>query len=292
MMPIAVSGANGFTGRFVCCELQRRGHAFVSLMRPRRRCLLAHGSSDLRALCRSQEPSPAPRSTGGLQGLLNVASIGFGAAPLILQVCQAPWVTRAVFEHHCDFHPVERHIQRHEPGCGCSPHCAQPHHRNPHPINNLLNNGGSARDPAGPMVQSLASATRVWPSAIPSAAGPCLRSGLGRAASPRNARHPRQAIQHLWRSSTHLQRRGASDSQGPWSAHPAASHPCPTRGGGRMFTEQVGLRLPLKAERILRPNEDKACSHTEAAAMFGYAPMAIEQGIQREVPPSPTGVKG
>jgi len=33
-MTIAVSGANGFTGRFVCCELQRRGLDFVALLRP------------------------------------------------------------------------------------------------------------------------------------------------------------------------------------------------------------------------------------------------------------------
>ena len=33
-MTIAVSGANGFTGRFVCKELQRRQLPFVALLRP------------------------------------------------------------------------------------------------------------------------------------------------------------------------------------------------------------------------------------------------------------------
>ena len=31
---IAVSGANGFTGRFVCAELQRRQQVFVAVLRP------------------------------------------------------------------------------------------------------------------------------------------------------------------------------------------------------------------------------------------------------------------
>ena len=33
-MTVALSGANGFTGRFVCTELQRRKIPFVALLRP------------------------------------------------------------------------------------------------------------------------------------------------------------------------------------------------------------------------------------------------------------------
>ena len=33
-MTVAVSGANGFTGRFVCTELQRRKIPFIALLRP------------------------------------------------------------------------------------------------------------------------------------------------------------------------------------------------------------------------------------------------------------------
>jgi hypothetical protein len=45
----------------------------------------------------------------------------------------------------------------------------------------------------------------------------------------------------------------------------------------------LGIRLPIKAEQILRLNENKAFSHAEAAATFGYTPMAFDQGIQQEV---------
>jgi len=48
-------------------------------------------------------------------------------------------------------------------------------------------------------------------------------------------------------------------------------------------SERLGLSLPIKAEQVLRLNEDKAFSHEEAADAFGYTPMAFEQGIQQEV---------
>jgi nucleoside-diphosphate-sugar epimerase len=48
-------------------------------------------------------------------------------------------------------------------------------------------------------------------------------------------------------------------------------------------SERLGITLPIKAEQVLRLNEDKAFSHAEAAEAFGYFPMAFEQGIRQEV---------
>ena len=47
--------------------------------------------------------------------------------------------------------------------------------------------------------------------------------------------------------------------------------------------ERLGFNLSIKAEQVLRLNEHKAFSHAEAADAFGYAPMAFEQGIRKEV---------
>ena len=47
--------------------------------------------------------------------------------------------------------------------------------------------------------------------------------------------------------------------------------------------ERLGFTFPIKAEQVLRLNEEKAFSHAEAAQVFGYAPMAFEQGIRQEV---------
>ena len=37
-------------------------------------------------------------------------------------------------------------------------------------------------------------------------------------------------------------------------------------------SERLGITLPIKAEQVLRLNEDKAFSHAEAADAFGYSP--------------------
>ena len=41
--------------------------------------------------------------------------------------------------------------------------------------------------------------------------------------------------------------------------------------------------MPIKAEQLLRLNEDKAFSHAEAADTFGYSPIAFEQGIRQGI---------
>jgi len=47
--------------------------------------------------------------------------------------------------------------------------------------------------------------------------------------------------------------------------------------------ERSGVTLPIKAEQILRLNEDKAFSFDEAARDFGYKPLCFQEGIGREI---------
>jgi nucleoside-diphosphate-sugar epimerase len=47
--------------------------------------------------------------------------------------------------------------------------------------------------------------------------------------------------------------------------------------------ERSGITLPIKAEQIRRLNEDKAFSYVEAQEVFGYSPIAFEEGIRNEV---------
>jgi nucleoside-diphosphate-sugar epimerase len=47
--------------------------------------------------------------------------------------------------------------------------------------------------------------------------------------------------------------------------------------------ERMGLRLPVKAEQILRLNEDKVFSCADASRDFGYRPRAFADGIRREI---------
>ncbi|MBN8658036.1 MAG: NAD(P)H-binding protein [Anaerolineae bacterium] len=49
------------------------------------------------------------------------------------------------------------------------------------------------------------------------------------------------------------------------------------------FTERMRLRLPIKAEQVLRLNEDKSFSYEEAKRYFGFTPRSFEEGIRIEL---------
>lgn len=49
------------------------------------------------------------------------------------------------------------------------------------------------------------------------------------------------------------------------------------------FTERIKLRLPIKAEQVLRLNEDKAFSYEDAQRDFGFSPRSFEAGIKTEI---------
>lgn len=48
------------------------------------------------------------------------------------------------------------------------------------------------------------------------------------------------------------------------------------------YTERMRLRLPIKAEQVLRLNENKAFSYVEAKKDFGFSPRSFEEGIELE----------
>lgn len=49
------------------------------------------------------------------------------------------------------------------------------------------------------------------------------------------------------------------------------------------FNERIGIRLPIKAEQVLRLNENKAFSYEDAQRDFGFAPSSFEEGIRIEL---------
>lgn len=52
---------------------------------------------------------------------------------------------------------------------------------------------------------------------------------------------------------------------------------------GLRITEAIGIRLPIKAEQILRLNEDKAFPHDSARADFNFQPRDFATGIATEI---------
>lgn len=49
------------------------------------------------------------------------------------------------------------------------------------------------------------------------------------------------------------------------------------------FTERIRIRLPIKAEQVLRLNENKAFSYEEAQRDFGFSPRSCADGIRSEI---------
>jgi nucleoside-diphosphate-sugar epimerase len=49
------------------------------------------------------------------------------------------------------------------------------------------------------------------------------------------------------------------------------------------FTERMRLRLPIKAEQVLRLNENKAFSYEDAQKDFSFSPRSFGEGIQVEL---------
>ncbi|MBL8063372.1 MAG: NAD(P)H-binding protein [Anaerolineales bacterium] len=49
------------------------------------------------------------------------------------------------------------------------------------------------------------------------------------------------------------------------------------------FIERMRIRLPIKAEQVLRLNENKAFSYEEAQRDFGFSPRSFGEGIRQEL---------
>lgn len=96
-MKVLVTGATGFTGSYVVPLLLEQGHSLRRLVRPSsdKGALLVsavewvHGDlGDLQSLRRAAE---------GMDVLVNIASIGFGHVPNVVQAATASSIKRAVF---------------------------------------------------------------------------------------------------------------------------------------------------------------------------------------------------
>jgi len=283
-MTIAVSGANGFTGRFVCAELQRRQLSFVALLRPGSDTAWMDARQIPLRFADLNHPEQLAQQLIGCRALLNVASIGFGAAPAILEACSAADVRRAVFvsttaiftqlnagskvvrqaaEVAITSSELDTTILRPTMIYGT------PGDRNMirlvcwlnrWPVLPMFGNGRFLQQPvhvsdvAWAVVQVLDSPATIGRQFNISGAAPLTYNDVVRFTAQALSRRVQQL--HI-------------------PARPIVA--------ALQVSERFGLTLPIKAEQVLRLNEDKAFSHSEAADAFGYSPMAFEQGIRQEV---------
>ena len=292
-MTIVVSGANGFTGRFVCAELQRRQQHFVALLRP---------GSDTAWMDAHQIPvrfadlNHAQQLAAQLKGcdaLLNVASIGFGAAPSILEACRSAAIQRAVFvsttaiftQLNAGSKVVRQAAEAAITSSGLDTTILRPTmiygtpaDRNMirlvrwldrWPVLPVFGNGRSLQQPvhvsdvAWAVVQALETSVTIGRQFNISGAAPLTYNDVVRLISQALGRR----VQRF-----HIPAR---------LIVPALK-----------VSERLGITLPVKAEQVLRLNEDKAFSHADAADAFGYSPMGFDPGIRQEVGMYRSGADG
>lgn len=283
-MTIALSGANGFTGRFVCAELQRRQCSFVALLRPGSDPSWMDGRRISVRYADLNDAAQLTQQLSGCSALLNVASIGFGAASSILDACRAAAVHRVVFvsttaiftQLNAGSKSVRQAAEAAITFSGLATTILRPtmiygtpgdrnmirlvRWLNRWPVLPVFGNGRSLLQPvhvsdvAWAVVQSLEAPSTIGRQFNISGAAAltyndvvCLiAQALGRRVQCLHI--PAQPVVALLQA-----------------------------------TERLGITLPIKAEQILRLNEDKAFSHAKATEAFGYAPISFGQGIRQEI---------
>ena len=283
-MMIAVSGANGFTGRFVCAELQRRHQVFVAVLRP--------GTDDSWMKVRDipvrfadlNDVKQLAIALRGCSVLLNVASIGFGAAPFIVRACELVGLKRAVFvsttaiftklnvrskavrqaaeavitSSELDFTILRPTMIYGTPGDRNMIRLV--HRLDCFPVLPVFGNGRSLQQPVH--VSDVAWAVVA---AAMTKAAICRSFNLSGATAITFNEVVRLTALALGKRVYRLHLRS-----GPIVA-------C------LQMLERLNIKLPIKSEQILRLNENKSFDHEEASSVFCYDPMNFAQGIIKEV---------
>ena len=94
---IFVSGANGFTGRFLCEELQSKGIKFKVILRPGSNTEWMDNKNIPIFFADLNNTSQLKRIFKKCDCLINIASIGFGSADHIIKACNLSNLKRVIF---------------------------------------------------------------------------------------------------------------------------------------------------------------------------------------------------
>lgn len=281
---LLVTGATGFLGEHVVERLLASGETPICLVRPTSQAekLEAQGLP-LRYGDLNDLPSLV-KAFAGVDCLVNIASLGFGHAPNILQACHVAGVKRAVFVSTTAIFTAipaatksirvaaERHIQESSLtwtiirptmiyGTGRDRNMARlVRYLARYPFIPVLGSGAHLQQPVH--VQDVAEA---------------VVSAIG---SPR-AHYQAYNISGAAPLTYDEVIRSAARAIG---ARPLIVHiPLPPAVAALQLYERFARRPKLKAEQALRLNEDKAFSHEDATRDLGYNPRRFEEGIAEEV---------
>jgi uncharacterized protein YbjT (DUF2867 family) len=282
-MKLLVIGATGFTGSHVVQRLAGSGCQV--------RCLVRTASKKTRLPASLESVDGSLEDTGsldramaGMDVLVNIASLGFGHAPAILERAQAAGIRRAIFVS-----TTSLFTQLNAPSkvVRLAAEEAIQQSRLDYVIFRPTMIYGTAEDrnicrlirylrrfPALPIIGSgnhLMQPIHVGDLAdVISCAA--LTDGASRVAVNVSGQTPLTFNELVETISSLLERN-------TWKVHLPVS---PIVALLR-FCERLRLRLPIKAEQILRLNENKAFDHSEATRLFKFQPRSFRDGVREEI---------
>jgi len=97
MAKIFITGATGFTGRYVVRRLAEAGHRLTAFVRPESRREPVAGLVDAFTVGDLSDSDALRHAMDGHDILVNVASIGFGHAPDIVRAAERTGIKRAIY---------------------------------------------------------------------------------------------------------------------------------------------------------------------------------------------------
>jgi nucleoside-diphosphate-sugar epimerase len=283
-MNVVVTGGTGFTGSYLIPLLIAQGHAVRCFVRDSsdRSVLPAIGTEWVEGDLADIES--LKRAFSGMDGLVNVASIGFGHAPNIVKAALETEVERAVFvsttaiyttldvaskrirlsaEDEIRQSRLAYTIVRPTMIYGSSRDrnmCRLIRYLSRYRVIPIFGNGKYLQQPV--YVKDVAKALVEALSA---------EKTVGKAYNIAGAR----PVTYNEIIDTISSLMGRKIQKMPLPASPFVR--------GLHIAERIGLGLPVKAEQILRLNEDKVFDFSEAAKDFGYSSRSFEEGIRLEL---------
>lgn len=280
-----VTGATGFTGYFVCRELFRRNISFDCLVRANSHADHLVSDFDVNCVFGDLNDGNSLRSLfPQYSTLINVASIGFGAAPIIVKACEESGLNRAIFVSTTAIftklnanskvvrlaaEKVIKNSQLNYTILRPTMIYGTPDDRNmirllklieTSPVIPVFGDGRSLQQPVH--VEDVA-----W--AIITAAQATQMNRKEYNVSGGEVLDYNQVI---------------SLSAKALDKRPILLHiPKDLSVNFLKMTERLKIKLPVKAEQVERLNEDKTFDHTPAKIDFGYSPRTFAEGIGQEV---------
>ncbi|HET6822821.1 MAG TPA: NAD-dependent epimerase/dehydratase family protein [Anaerolineales bacterium] len=282
-MKVFVTGGTGFTGSYVVPLLLKNGYEVRCLSRPGSdRSVLSYPEIEwvIGDLSNSQALSASMRGT---DALVNIASLGFGHADSVVRAANEAGISRAVFvsttaiftQLNAKSKQVRLAAETAITNSGLKYTILRPtmiygssRDRNMwrlirfmrySPVIPVFGDGNYLQQPiyVGDVAQAIVSCL-------------CNDKTVGKSYNIAG-KSPLTYNQVIDTIAKQMNKRA-------WKLHVASS---PVVSLLKLF-QRLRIPFPIKAEQVLRLNEDKSFSYEEAEREFGFSPLAFEEGIKIE----------